>query len=62
MELTSGLVFENTWKMMFHCHLMEKYRRNLLFTTNHKRLSKEFNLFNLPIKLNPVYKLKTCAT
>lgn len=28
----------------------------------HKRLSKEFNLFNLPIKLNPAYKLKTYAT
>lgn len=58
MEPTSGLVFEKKWKIMFHCHLRENYRGNMLFTTTHKRLSNEFNL----LKLNTAYKLKTYAT
>lgn len=38
-----------------------KYRGRMLFTSTRKMLSRESNLFSLPIKLNPTCKLEACA-
>lgn len=61
MESTSGLVFEKKWKIRFRCHFRGKYRGNVLFTTVHKKLSKDFHQLAQKNE-NPAYKLKTCGT